>query len=381
MRILVLGAGRMGLGACYDLVRSPDVDTVTVADLDHLKGEAVITRLASSKLAAETVDVSNHSLVVDLMRGHDAVVSCVVYRHNFMLAQAAIEARANFCDLGGNNQVVDAELALDTEARAAGVRIIPDCGLAPGMVSILAAHGARRFQHLDAMHIRVGGLPQKPRPPLNYQIVFSIDGLINEYVEPARILRGGRIVEVESMTEVETLEFPPPYGRLEAFQTSGGTSTLPESFRGKVEALDYKTIRYPGHCQQFKLLLDLGLAGTNPVYIDGAEVIPRNVLRELLAQRLPSDGPDVVLVRVEFSGISSGQQRTLVYDIIDCYDEEAGLSAMMRTTAFPASIVAQMMASGDIPNPGAVPQERCVPTDKFIAALAKRNIHLVEYTR
>jgi len=297
-----------------------------------------------------------------------------------MLAQAAIEARANFCDLGGNNQVVDAELALDTEARSAGIRIIPDCGLAPGMVSVLAAHGARRFQHLKAMHIRVGGLPQKPRPPLNYQIVFSIDGLINEYIEPARILRGGRIFEVESMTEVETVEFPPPYGRLEAFHTSGGTSTLPESFRGKVETLDYKTIRYPGHCQQFKLLLDLGLAGSNPVRIDDAEVIPRNVLRELLAQKVPSDGPDVVLVRVEFSGICDGRQTTLVYDIIDCYDAETGLSAMMRTTAFPASIVAQMMASGDIPNPGAVPQERCVPTDKFIAALAKRNIQLVEYT-
>ncbi len=381
MRILVLGAGRMGLGACYDLVRSPDVETVTVADLDPLKGEAVVTRLASSKLTAETVDVSNYSQVVDLMRGHDAVISCVVYRHNFTLARAAIEARANFCDLGGNNQVVDAELALDAEAQAAGVKIIPDCGLAPGMVSILAAHGAGRFQHLDAMHIRVGGLPQKPRPPLNYQIVFSIDGLINEYIEPARILRGDRIVEVESMTEIEILEFPPPYGRLEAFHTSRSTSTLPESFQGRVEVLDYKTIRYPGHCQQFKLLLDLGLAGSIPVRIDGVEVVPRNFLRELLAQKVPSDGPDVVLVRVEFSGISNGRQSTLVYDIIDCYDEKTGLSAMMRTTAFPASIVAQMMARGDIPNPGALPQERCVPTDKFIAALAERNIRLVEYTR
>jgi lysine 6-dehydrogenase len=371
----------MGLGACYDLVRSPDVETVTVADLDRLKGEAVIKRLASSKLTAKTIDVSDSLQVVDMMRGHDAVISCVVYTHNLTLARAAIEARANFCDLGGNNQVVDAELALDAEAQAAGVKIIPDCGLAPGMVSILAAHGAGRFQHLDAMHIRVGGLPQKPRPPLNYQIVFSIDGLINEYIEPARILRGGRIVEVESMTEVETLEFPPPYGRLEAFHTSGGTSTLPESFQGRVEVLDYKTIRYPGHCQQFKLLLDLGLAGSNPIRIDRAEVVPRNFLRELLAQKVPADGPDVVLIRVEFSGISNGRQITLIYDIIDCCDEKTGLSAMMRTTAFPASIVAQMMARGDIPNPGALPQERCVPTDKFIAALADRNIRLAEYTR
>jgi lysine 6-dehydrogenase len=183
------------------------------------------------------------------------------------------------------------------------------------------------------------------------------------------------------MTEVEPVEFPPPYGGLEAFHTSGGTSTLPESFRGMVKELDYKTIRYAGHCQQFKLLLDLGFASDTPVRVNGGEVIPRNLLRELLCHKVPSDGPDVVLVRVEFSGIQKGRERRLCYDIIDHYDTQSGLSAMMRTTAFPASIVAQMMARGDIPAPGATPQERCVPTDKFMAALAERHIQVVEYTR
>jgi lysine 6-dehydrogenase len=381
LKILVLGAGRMGLGACFDLVRSAEVKVVTVADLARLKAEAIVCRLASPKLTATTVNVADFARVVDLMRGYDAVISCVVYRHNLTLARAALEAGVNFCDLGGNNQVVDAELALDEEARAAGIRIIPDCGLAPGLVSILTAHGVKQFDRLGAAHIRVGGLPRYPQPPLNYQIVFSIDGLINEYVEPARILRGGQIVEVESLTEVESLEFPPPYGALEAFHTSGGISTLPESFRGVVQELDYKTIRYPGHCQQFKLLLDLGFASGTPVRVDGGEVVPRNLLRELLCQKIPSEGPDIILVRVEFSGIQKGRECRLFYDIIDHYDGQTGLSAMMRTTAFPASIVAQMMARGDIPDPGAIPQERCVPTDKFIEALAERNIRLVEYSR
>ena len=163
------------------------------------------------------------------------------------LARAAIEARTNFCDLGGNNSVVDSELALDAQARAAGINIIPDCGLAPGMVSVLAAHGAARFRRLDELHIRVGGLPQKPRPPLDYQIVFSVEGLINEYVERARVIRDGEIIEVESMTEVESLQFPAPFGQMEAFQTSGGTSTLPETFLGRIRELDYKTIRYTGN--------------------------------------------------------------------------------------------------------------------------------------
>ena len=131
------------------------------------------------------------------------------------------------------------------------------------MVSVLAAHGAARFSGLDELHIRVGGLPQTPRPPLDYQIVFSVEGLINEYVERARVIRGGRIVEVESMTEVESLDFPAPFGAMEAFQTSGGTSTLPETFSGRVRELDYKTIRYPGHCERFRLLTDLGLCDGN----------------------------------------------------------------------------------------------------------------------
>ncbi|HEV7859159.1 MAG TPA: saccharopine dehydrogenase C-terminal domain-containing protein [Pyrinomonadaceae bacterium] len=380
MKILVLGAGRMGLGAAFDLAGAKDVQAVTVADLDLTRARAVVETIGSPKLEAAQVDVADSARVVQLMRGHDAAISCVVYHHNLNLARAAIEARVNFCDLGGNNSVVDAELALDQSAREAGINIIPDCGLAPGMVSVLVAHGAARFADLASVRIRVGGLPQTPRPPLDYQIVFSVEGLINEYVERARVIRDGRITEVESLTEIEQLEFPAPFGKMEAFQTSGGTSTLPESFLGRVRELDYKTIRYPGHCEKFKLLVDLGLASsTDLIEVDGVTVTPRRVLSEMLLRRLPADEPDVVLIRVEFRGrLSDGGEGTLRYDIIDRFDERRGLSAMMRTTAFPASIVAQMMARGETTQKGAIPQERCVPPDLFVAALAARDITITE---
>ncbi|HEX8474284.1 MAG TPA: saccharopine dehydrogenase C-terminal domain-containing protein [Pyrinomonadaceae bacterium] len=379
MKILVLGSGRMGLGAAFDLAHNSEARHVTVADMDIERARAVAETVNSDKLRPVEIDVRDESRVVDLMRGHDAAISCVVYHHNLALARAAIAARTNFCDLGGNNTVVASELALDAEARAAGINVIPDCGLAPGMVSVLVAHGAARFEQLEAIHIRVGGLPQAPAPPLNYQIVFSVEGLINEYVERARVVRGGQIVEIDSMTETETLEFPAPFGRMEAFQTSGGTSTLPETFLGRVAELDYKTIRYPGHCEQFKLLIDLGLAASEEMsFDDGAHVSPRRVLAACLLKHLPADGPDVVLVRVEFRGRLDGKQQTLRYDIIDRFDQQNGLSAMMRTTAFPASIIAQMMARGDIREKGATPQERCVPPDAFVAALAARNIRIDE---
>jgi lysine 6-dehydrogenase len=378
MKILVLGAGRMGLGAAFDLAHSSDVELVTLADLEIERARAVAATIKSEKLKPAQVDVTDSQQVVELMRGHDAVISCVVYHHNLRLARAAVEARVNFCDLGGNNSVVAEELALDEAARGAGINIIPDCGLAPGMVSILVAHGAERFERLEAAHIRVGGLPQNPRSPLNYQIVFSIEGLINEYVERARAIRGGRIVEIDSLTELERLRFLPPYEEMEAFQTSGGTSTLPESFLGRVEELDYKTIRYPGHCEKFKLLVELGLASDAEIELEGARVRPRRLLQEMLARHLPEGEPDVVLIRVEFRGVMEGARRELRYDIIDRFDASTGLSAMMRTTAFPASIIAQMMARGEIKDKGAIPQERVVPPEPFVAALATRNIVIRE---
>jgi lysine 6-dehydrogenase len=380
MKVLVLGAGRMGLGAAYDLAHNSEgVELVTVADLDEGRARAVAETLRDARVQSAQVDVEDRARVVELMRGHDAALSCVTYFHNLQLARAAVEARTHFCDLGGNNTVVDAELALDEEARAAGVNVVPDCGLAPGMVSVLAAHGAARFEQLDELHIRVGGLPQNPRPPLDYQIVFSVEGLINEYVERARVIRRGELVEVESMTELESLDFPEPYGRMEAFQTSGGTSTLPETFAGRVRELDYKTIRYPGHCERFKLFIDLGLASSDAVGVGGVPVSPRKLLGELLNRHLPADEPDLVFIRLEFAGRLAGAgEARLRYDIIDRFDPRTGLSAMQRTTAFPASLVAQMMARGATTQKGAVPQERCIPPDAFVAELARRDIRIDE---
>jgi lysine 6-dehydrogenase len=373
MKVLVLGAGRMGHGAVFDLVHnSPDVEAVTVADFDIDKAEAVEDLVGGSSVRAVQIDASDRAAVTELMRGHDSVISCVNYWYNVELSKAAIAVGANFCDLGGNNYIVDEQLALDDEAKAAGVNIIPDCGLAPGMVSILAMHGAAKFDSVDEIHIRVGGLPQDPQPPLNYQLVFSVEGLINEYVEVARVIRDGKIVTVDSMTELEELSFDgfPP---LEAFQTSGGTSTLPDTFLGKIKELDYKTIRYAGHCEKFKTMIDLGLCSSEEIVADFQKVKPRKVFGELLQQHLPADGHDYVLVRLDFVGDAGKRLR---YDIVDKLDQATGMSAMMRTTAFPASIIAQMMARGDVLARGATPQEKAIDPEKFVAEIQRRDISL-----
>ena len=367
----------MGNGACFDLAHnSSEVESVTVADANFVKAQTVAENVKSAKVSAIQLDVSDYEKCVSAMNEHDAVISCVNYWYNLELTKAAIEAETNFCDLGGNNYVVDAQLALNREAKEANVNIIPDCGLAPGMVSILAMHGANLFDETEEIHIRVGGLPQNPKPPLKYQLVFSVEGLINEYVETARVIRNGEIKEVESMTELESIRFE-GFPTLEAFQTSGGTSTLPETFLGRVKELDYKTIRYAGHCERFKTIIDLGLCSSEEILADYGKVIPRKVLTELLQKNLPADEPDYVLIRLEFIGTKNGNRKRLCYDIVDKFDEQTNLSAMMRTTAFPASIIAQMMVRGDVRIRGATSQEKAIETEKFVAELEKRNIKIV----
>lgn len=368
----------MGLGAVHDLAHnSPDVQKITIADCDFAKANALAETVGSAKVSAVKLDVSDYRQTVSVMRGHDAAISCVNYWYNVGLSKAAIETNCNFCDLGGNNYIVDEQLALDELAKEAGINVIPDCGLAPGMVSVLAMHGSRTFDKLEEIHIRVGGLPQNPKPPLDYQLVFSVEGLINEYIEAARVIRDWKITEVESMTELETIEFE-GFPALEAFQTSGGTSTLPDTFLGRVRELDYKTIRYAGHCEKFKTMIDLGLCSGREVLIDGQKIVPRRVFGQLLQENLPSDEPDYVLVRLDFVGAKDGKKRTLRFDMVDKYDEQTGLSAMMRTTAFPASIIAQMMVRGEVLMRGATPQEKAIDSEKFVSELKRRNIFIEE---
>jgi lysine 6-dehydrogenase len=251
---------------------------------------------------------------------------------------------------------------------------VPDCGLAPGMVSVLVAHGIAHMDEVDNVQIRVGGLPVEPKPPMNYKLVFSVHGLINEYVEKCVKVRNGKIIEEEPLIDVEQLEFPAPFGRLEAFNTSGGTSTLPQTYKDKVKNLDYKTIRYPGHCAQFKTLYDLGLMDSKPYKLDEVKVVPRELLSKLITDKLTMEGKDCVLVRVVIEGKKNGAPKRIQYQIIDLGDEANGITAMMRLTSYPISVIAQMMSAGEITDKGAIPQELCVPANRFIEELRKRNI-------
>ncbi len=379
MKFLVIGAGLMGGAAAYDLARGENVEEVVLADLD-LNVATQAAQAAGGEGAAPVrgiaLDVSDLDAVKKAMEGIDSSLSAVPYHFNLGLAKAAVATGTHFCDLGGNNDVVDATLALHEEAKEKGVSLIPDCGLAPGQVAVFAAAHVEELDTIESLKIRVGGLPKHPEGSLKYKKVFSVNGLINEYVEPVRALKDGEVVILEPLSHIESLEFPEPFGELEAFTTSGGTSTLVETYKDSIPDLDYKTIRFPGHGVIFRSLYELGFFSKDKIEVNGIRIAPRDLSHDLLDKNLPTEGEDSVLIRVESVGTKDGKRVRLRHQGI-FYENEVGHSAMMQTTAYSAAIICRMMAEGRIEKGGARPQERCVPPKDFLQALESRGIGLI----
>ena len=393
MKLLVIGSGMMGSAAAYDMALQGHVDSVTLADNDLKRAKnaaARVNRIAGNKkVRAVALDAAKEKEAARLMKGHDGALSAVPYRLNLGLAKAAIRAGCHFADLGGNNTVVRQELALAKQAEKRGIGLAPDCGLSPGMASILGGELVRRLGgRAGALKLYVGGLPEKPLPPFHYQLVFSVEGLINEFVEPARILRHGKLTTIEALTEPEPFHMD-GFAPLVAFQTSGGTSTLPETFAGKVGECFEKTLRYPDHYNLIRGLKELGLFSSEKMLIGDVEVAPRALLAKVFESKFAGDGPDVCIMRLEahesvkapgVRGLLGGKLkgRVATFTMVDHYDPKSDMSAMMRTTAFPASIVLQMMCAGAVSKHGAVLQERDVPAETFLEEIARRGIK-IEY--
>ena len=367
----------MANGVAYDLLNLVDTKEVHVTDRERTVLEQMKLKFSDDRFHLYTINADDKERIIPLMKKVDGVLSAVPYEYNLRLTQWAIQCGCHFVDLGGNIHVVEKQFGLDGEAKKAGVGIIPDCGLAPGMVSIVSAHAIAKFDKVEKLEIRVGGLPLDPKTPLNYQLVFSAHGLINEYIEPAIILEDGKIKNVPSMTEIETLVFPEPFGQLEAFYTSGGSSTLPITYEGKIKNLNYKTIRYPGHCKKFKMMIDLGFIDEETMEIEGKAISRRKVFERLLEETLSFNSGDVMLIRISAEGMKNRMKKRWNYQTIQYEDVKNNMTAMMRTTSFPATIVLKMLVDGRISDKGVLRQELSVPPDLFLEELAKRHIKFV----
>ncbi len=379
MRMLVLGRGLQGSACAYDLLQNPEVSTVRIADLhvDHMP--EFLAPYSGSRLFPTRVDVRDAEAVRALMRECDVVMSAIPYYFNFELARLAVEVGVHFCDLGGNTEIVFQQKELAAAARQRGVTVIPDCGLAPGMVNILAQYGISQLDAVSSVRIFVGGLPQRPEPPLNYQVVYSLEGVLDYYTTLSWVLRDGKRQQVRALSEREAVAFPAPVGTLEAFHTAGGLSTLAFRYEGRIPTMEYKTLRYPGHAHIMEAIRDLGFLDLAPVEVKGMKIIPRDLATTVLGHRLTKpEGRDLVAMRVQVDGTRNGRSTRLGWELIDFYDAAHHISAMMRTTGYSLSIIGQMQARGEITPPGVHTPDECVPAAQYIAELAKRGVVIKE---
>jgi len=381
-RYAVLGGGRQGRAAAYDLGRFGDAGSVLIGDVNPEVAEGAAGRvnelLGREVARGAAVDVTDREGLLAFLKGTDACVSAVPYYHNLEIARVAIEARTSLCDLGGNTDLVLEQLRLDGEAARAGVSLVPDCGQVPGMGTSMAVYAMGLLDRPEEVYLWDGGLVQHPRPPWNYVLTFHIAGLTNEYHGRAIFLRDGEVVEVPTFTEYEEVEFP-PLGTLEAFTTAGGTSTAPFTFRGKLKTFQNKTLRYKGHYERIRAFLDAGLLDEEPVRVGEVSVSPRQVLHALLEPRLrpEPDDRDVVALRVRCLGEKDGRPAEVVLELVDYHDEATGFTAMERTTGWHASIMAIAMATGVTPR-GARPVELALPGPYFAREMARRGFRVRE---
>jgi lysine 6-dehydrogenase len=376
MRMLVLGAGLQGSACAYDLLQQPAVERVTIADRRTDRLPKFLTAARGKRLKVAKLDAQKAGALERLMRGHDAVMCALPYYFNERVAKAAVSLGLNHSDLGGNTEIVQKQKKLHAKALKKGLSVIPDCGLAPGMINIIAAEGIRRVGDALSVKIYVGGLPQHPEPPLNYQIVYSLEGALDYYTTPSWVLRDGQPTRVDALSELETLTFPQPVGVLEAFHTGGGISTMPWKWAGRVQTMEYKTLRYPGHLAIMRPIRELGLLDLKPVDVKGVKVVPRDAFIAIVSPQLTKPkSHDLVALRVEVTGKSG---KKVAWQLLDYYDGERGISAMMRTTGYSLAITGLMQVDGRITARGAHTPDEAVPFGPYVNELQRRGIEIRE---
>jgi len=374
MKVLVVGCGNIGSVAAEDLARNVKSAEVTVADNDKTRAKAVAEEIGTENVSWKQIDVSNHKELTNTLKDSDLVMGFLPGKLGYGFAEACVAAGKDLVDV---SYMAENPLDLNGKALKNDVTIVPDCGLAPGISNVLVGHAVSKLDVVEAVQIMVGGLPEKPIPPLGYSITWSPESLIDEYTRKARIIKNRKIVEVEALTGLEQIAFP-GFGKLEAFYTDGLRTLV---YTIKARNMWEKTLRYPGHADKINLIRALGFFEEKEIEVDGAAVSPRKLTAKLLGQKLRrSEIKDVVALEVVVAGLKGQKRMKYLYRLLDYCDDKQGVTAMARTTAYPASIVAQLLVKRRVEEKGVVPPEnlgmRGEIFEAFLNELEKRGVKI-----
>ena len=377
MKIIVLGCGNIGSVAAKDLAESLPSAEIVMSDVNKRRAEEATSKIGHDNVSWVQADASNHIELIRTLKKFDLAVGALPGRMGYRTCKASISAKVDMVDVSYMPEDV---MTLNKDALKAKVCVVPDCGMSPGLGSILVGHAISKLDQVNSVHMLNGGLPEKPVPPLDYIITWSAKDLIDMYSRKVNIVKEGKIIQVEAMTGLEEIDFP-GVGRLEAFYTDG-LRTLLHTVKG-VKDMWEKSLRYPGHIEKIKMLKNLGFFDEEPLQIKNLNVSPREVTAKLLETKLKRpEIPDIVAMNVEVNGTKDGKHKTYTYNVLDHYDKERRVTAMARTTAYTASVVAQLVAKKAIKEKGVIPPEKIGMNEKlyneFMSMIKKRKIIVKE---
>ncbi len=378
MRITVIGAGSIGAAVVRELCeRSEDVAQVQVCDTRSRALQQLHEKVDNPTLRSFQVDARDMNVLSQIVQGSDCVISCVPADLNPDLAELCLEQGVHFCDLGGNDEHVQYELGLNEKAREKSVWIMPNCGLAPGLINMLCMHAIDQLDRAEAANLRVGDVPLNPEPPFNFRISWSAERVIDDYTNPAKLIENGTVVEADALSRDETIRFDQePFGEMEAFCTQGGLSTLTDTLAGEVNELDHKAIRWPGHAQQMRFIIGLGFGEDQKIGVR-THLTYRDILIRRMRDRLSGDYEDAVLLRVLVRGEANGEPATIVYEMVERYDQELKQTAIMQCAAIPTVVSALLLARpGAVSGGGADVPENVLPRDRFLDEVGNRGLDI-----
>lgn len=376
MRIVVLGTGLIGQMIVKELASHSFVSSVLAVDGNEAAVSAAVQAANSDVVRGQVADLGSVAAIEVLLSGADIAVAALPDALSLLAVEAAANVGTHLVDLVGANY--NEKLPFHERAQQNGALIIPGCGLAPGIVNVLAARGIELLDEADEAIMYCGGLPQDPLPPLWYQIVFRLESVMNLYTRPAMATQDGKIIQMPPMAGLEEIEFPEPIGRCEAAYSDAHSTAY--TLAHKVKHLAEKTVRYNGHFGKMAVLKELGFLNREPVTVNGAEVVPLDVAMAVLEPQLRgASNRDVTVLRVDVRGKKDGANTLHRWELIDYFDEERNYTSMAKTTGYPALIAVEWLASGSLTERGLVsPEELFVGTrfDQFINELAGYGVHI-----
>lgn len=375
-RFLVMGAGKMGIVLAKDLIESDNRNKVTLVDISSKRLQKAKKFIKSERLILLKKDVEKEKQRQDIFKGQDVALAALLHKHSLLALETAILKGVHFADLVGEKPLD--RLKYDSEAKKKKVTIISGLGVSPGITNICVGRAVHLLDEVEKAMIYVGGNPVYPKPPLNYRIVYAVESVLDFYERKALILKKGKIKEVPPLSGIESIQFPHPFSEMECFYTDG-LSSLAHTMQGKIKGeLAEKTIRHKGHAQGIKILKECGFFSRQPIKLHNTKVIPRELLEVLLDSKMKlGKERDATLLRIVVEGKKSSKPTTHIFEMIDLYDSEKDYTSMGKTTSFPASIAAQMIASGKIAQRGSLFPEEIFQSELYqplMDALKERGV-------